>query len=208
MTEMTPQEAALVWTRVPEVEQELTPRVVGLANILTGLAIGAAGLPLYSLLSIDEPWATPAAMLVWGALIALFLGLRAGLWRVYGLAKPEGRTLLYRYRTPGSWKWLAVDWWFLAAFGWFMVATLMTTWPDPVRRSADVVALFLTVYTFAGGVWESRQSWCRRPYLLVSCMVLGAVGWGLHIATDLHYGLVGLLGLVWVLAGTALYNQV
>lgn len=207
MAEMSPQEAAAVWTRVPEVEQQLTPRVVGLSNVLTGLAIASVGIPMAKLLPGAVTWVHPYALAAYAALIGLFLGLRAGLWNVYGLAKPEGRTLLYRYRTPGSWSWLPVDWWYLAAFAWGFALMWWAGAPDPLRRSASLIPLMVTVYTVAGGVWESRRSWCRRPYLLAAGVLCCAVGWGLQIAGVLGWLMV-LLGLAWVLAGIALYHQV
>lgn len=210
MTEMSPQEAAKVWTQVPEVEQELTPRVVGLSNILTGLAIVVLAIPTWSLLSPQWPtWAVAFASLHGMVLLALvFLGVRAGLWRVYGLAKPAGRTPLYRYREPGSWKWLSVDWWYLAAFIWGLFGA---SWSEGIiARSAVMIPLFLTVYTLAGGRWEGRQSWSRRPYLLILGIVACGIGWGLQFAgvSGAYYGLIAIISLGWILAGTALYFQV
>lgn len=209
MTEMSPQEAAAVWARVPDVEQQLTPRVVGLANILTGLAIAVLGIPMVEILPIASPWNESWAMLSWTGLVLLFLGLRGALWSVYGLAKPGGRGILYRYRVPGSWKWLPVDWWYLAAFLWGFFGAWWADAPAPIDRSTEMIALFLTVYTVAGGIWEARQSWSRRPYLLVFGTASCLLGWAMHLAgiSGTTHVLYAILGLGWFLAGTGLYNQ-
>ncbi len=212
MSEMSPQEAAAVWIQVPQVEQQLTRRAVGLSNILTGLAIATLAIPWSTLLQ-PEIWAGFAFYYGSGTLILLFLGVRRGLWGIYGSAKPDGRALLYRYRAPGSWKWLTVDWWYLAAFlwgffGWFLVVSIDA--PGPVLRSTAMIPLFLTVYTLAGGLWERRQTWSRRPYLLALGMASCAVAWGLHLAglPGMDHGLPFAIGIGWILAGTALYHQV
>ena len=210
MTEMSPQEAAAVWTRVPDVEQELTPRVVGLSNILTGLAIAMTGLPwVVTMASYDvtgtvpwgRVWTTPIVFGAMAMLVLLFLGLRSALWTVYGLARPGGRALLYGNRSYG--------WW----YGSVIILSLVVAWapaPAALERAMALVPLLLMVYTLTSGHWESKQPWARRPYLLVAGIGCCALGWGL-LAADAPYllwGIHALVGLPWVIAGIALYRQV
>lgn len=217
--EMTPQQAAAVWAQVPTVDHELTPRVMGLSDVLTGLAIVAFAAPGFVVVTGSDwgPFTFLWMILAMVALPLLFLLLRDGLWKVYGLARPTSPLASMFARR--SYKTVYV-WWFLAPVIWWIVTIVITNVLDPVgdgpvkarddllTRSASYT-LFLCVYTIIGGHWESQQRLGRRPYLLVIGVVASAIAYGLTLA--FHdgdaYGTF-VLGAAWLLSGFLLYRQV
>lgn len=220
---MTPQQAAAVWVQVPDVEQALTPRVAGLANVLTGLAIISAALPSLVVafdardgaLGLGDWWwlHVPVAVL----LVLLFLGLRRGVWNIYAASRhTRPGTVLHevtRSRMVQIAYLAVVLWWLVVLFsGLQSVGSDETVSPradNAFTRSGDLLTGLLVVYTISIGWWESRQPWSPRPYLLATGVLAVTAAIGLLLAV----GTIGddlamlTLGLGWMLAGAFLYHQ-
>jgi hypothetical protein len=214
--ELTPQQAAAVWTQVPVVESALTSKVAGISNILTGLAFVFASLPALA------GWVASrnVGVAVWGdlttlwvlvgtlGLFAVFLLLRTALWRVYALARPD--TALGSSYDKGMGR-VGYRWWFIAVVAWTIALAFVgevVHVPGFVKATAGFGLLF-SVYLLTMGHWESKQSWSRRPYLLVAA-VLAFTAWLVFVAFGPKWAFAdfGILGLGWIAGGLLLYHQV
>lgn len=200
---MTPEQAAAVWARVPDVESGLTAKTAGLSNILTGLAFVGAAIP-WLLLERDQTWTSwnVSVLLTVGSLVVFFT-LRSALWKIHGAATASawlGRAYDKGDR-PGYLKW------YIGALVLYIVlSALDNVWPGVPGFS--LFTLLVAVYAVTMGHWESRKPWVRRPYLLA----LGSLATAGALAVDLWSGapIGGLLvlGLGWMGAGLLLYYQV